>query len=102
MTPPSLSFRPTLDEFAKLAAECSVLLESVEHGERWGRYSFIGTDPFATFTAHRGHVSWSGRPPAGLPDGPPLRVLRAALERLRGPVIDGLPPLYAGAVGYLA
>src|SRR6266702_1048677 len=133
MTPPSLSFRPTLDEFAKLAAEYSVvpvwrellgdletpvgafrkltdgataegsvLLESVEHGERWGRYSFIGTDPFATFTAHRGQVSWSGRPPAGLPDGPPLRVLRAALERLRGPVIDGLPPLYAGAVGYLA
>src|SRR6266700_5352758 len=133
MTPPSLSFRPTLDEFAKLAAEYSVvpvwrellgdletpvgafrkltdgataegsvLLESVEHGERWGRYSFIGTDPFATVTAHRGQVSWSGRPPAGLPDGPPLRVLRAALERLRGPVIDGLPPLYAGAVGYLA
>src|SRR6266700_2396562 len=133
MTPPSLSFRPTLDEFAKLAAEYSVvpvwrellgdletpvgafrkltdgataegsvLLESVEHGERWGRYSFIGTDPFATCTAHRGQVSWSGRPPAGLPDGPPLRVLRAALERLRGPVIDGLPPLYAGAVGYLA
>src|SRR6266516_3558604 len=133
MTPPSLSFRPTLDEFAKLAAEYSVvpvwrellgdletpvgafrkltdgataegsvLLESVEHGGRWGRYSFIGTDPFATFTAHRGQVSWSGRPPAGLPDGPPLRVLRAALERLRGPVIDGLPPLYAGAVGYLA
>ncbi|HEX9342194.1 MAG TPA: anthranilate synthase component I [Actinomycetota bacterium] len=131
---------PALDEFAKLAAEYSivpvwrellgdletpvgafrkltatddpdatagsVLLESVEHGERWGRYSFIGTDPFATFTAHRGSVSWSGSPPAGLPatgaDGSPLRVLRAALERLRAPVIGGLPPLYAGAVGYLA
>jgi anthranilate synthase component I len=22
------------------------LLESVEHGEHWGRYSFIGLDPF--------------------------------------------------------
>jgi len=132
----TLGSHPTLDEFAKLAAEYSVvpvwrellgdletpvgafrkltaaggstpidgsaLLESVEHGERWGRYSFIGTDPFATFTAHHGQVSWSGRPPAGLPDGPPLRVLRAALERLRAPVVGGLPPLYAGAVGYLA
>jgi anthranilate synthase component I len=89
--------------FRKLGdAEGSVLLESVEHGERWGRFSFIGTDPFATFTATRGEVSWTGEPPAGLPPGPPMAVLRAALERLRSPAIPGLAPLYAGAVGYLA
>ena len=89
--------------FRKLGdAEGSVLLESVEHGERWGRFSFIGTDPFATFTATRGEVSWTGEPPAGLPSGPPMAVLRAALERLRSPAIPGLAPLYAGAVGYLA
>ncbi|HSO52241.1 MAG TPA: anthranilate synthase component I, partial [Actinomycetes bacterium] len=39
----------------------SVLLESVEHGERWGRYSFIGTDPFATLTIRGGRASWTGR-----------------------------------------
>ncbi len=122
--------RPGLDEFARLAgaytvvpvwrelladldtpvgafrklggAEGSVLLESVEHGERWGRYSFIGTDPFATFTVRGGKAAWAGTPPAGLPDGPPLAVLRAALERLRSPALPGLPPLFAGAVGYLA
>ena len=89
--------------FRKLGnAEGSVLLESVEHGERWGRFSFIGTDPFATFTARRGEVVWTGEPPAGLPAGPPIAVLRAALERLRSPAIPGLAPLYAGAVGYLA
>ena len=121
--------RPSVEEFARLAGEHSVvpvwrellgdletpvgafrklggeqgsvLLESVEHGERWGRYSFIGTDPFATLTIARGRAAWSGRPPAGLPDGPPLAVLRAALERLRSPSLPGLPPLFAGAVGYL-
>ena len=79
----------------------SVLLESVEHGERWGRYSFIGTDPFATLTIRGGRASWTGRPPAGLSDGPPLEVLREALRRLRSPSLPGLPPLFAGAVGYL-
>jgi anthranilate synthase component I len=89
--------------FRKLGdAEGSVLLESVEHGERWGRFSFIGTDPFATFTARRGEVTWTGEPPAGLSPGPPIEVLRAALKRLRSPAIPGLAPLYAGAVGYLA
>src|SRR5206468_3378136 len=121
--------RPGFEEFARLAGEHSVvpvwrellgdletpvgafrklgdqdgsvLLESVEHGERWGRYSFIGTDPFATLTIRGGRASWTGRPPAGLADGPPLEVLREALRRLRSPSLPGLPPLFAGAVGYL-
>ena len=121
--------RPGFEEFARLAAghsvvpvwrellgdletpvgafrklgdqDGSVLLESVEHGERWGRYSFIGTDPFATLTIRGGRASWTGRPPAGLSDGPPLEVLREALRRLRSPSLPGLPPLFAGAVGYL-
>jgi anthranilate synthase component 1 len=89
--------------FRKLGgAEGSVLLESVEHGERWGRFSFIGTDPFATFQARDGRVTWTGHPPDGLPAGPPMVVLRAALERLRSPAIPELAPLHAGAVGYLA
>jgi hypothetical protein len=34
------------------------LLESVEHGERWGRYSFVGRDPALTLIARGGAVSW--------------------------------------------
>jgi anthranilate synthase component 1 len=79
----------------------SVLLESVEHGQRWGRYSFLGTDPFATMFVRAGRVTWTGTPPPGLPEGPPLAVLRAALDHLRSPALPGLPPLFAGAVGYL-
>ncbi len=79
----------------------TVLLESVEQGERWGRYSFLGTDPFAVLTVRGTTVAWSGTVPHGLPDGSPLTVLRAALEQLRSPALPGLPPLFAGLVGYL-
>ncbi|MFP5486679.1 MAG: hypothetical protein ACLGHQ_00030 [Acidimicrobiia bacterium] len=35
--------------FAKLVGdEPGFLLESVEHGERWSRFSFVGRDPSAT------------------------------------------------------
>src|SRR5687767_15878853 len=34
------------------------LLESVEHGERWGRYSFVGRDPALTLVARGGTVRW--------------------------------------------
>src|ERR687887_393031 len=39
------------------------LLESVEGGERWGRYSFVGLDPFLVMTSRDGVVSWEGTPP---------------------------------------
>ena len=38
--------------FARLAAdEPGFLLESVEHGERWSRWSFVGRNPLATLTS---------------------------------------------------
>ena len=39
--------------FAKLAAADShaFLFESLEGGEKWGRYSFIGLDPLMTVTS---------------------------------------------------
>jgi anthranilate synthase component I len=82
------------------------LLESVEGGERWGRYSFIGLDPFLVMTSRDGAVSWEGAPPeeakAAVADGrSPLEVLRLVLEGFRTPSLSGLPPLHAGAVGYL-
>jgi anthranilate synthase component I len=76
------------------------LLESVEQGERWGRYSFIGLAPFATLTARDGKVIVDGDVPE-VAGGDPLRALEALLAALRAPALPGLPPLYAGAVGYL-
>jgi len=80
------------------------LLESVEGGERWGRYSFIGVDPFLVMVCRDGEVTWEGELPAGArpaEGGTPLEILRRVLESYQMPELAGLPPLHAGAVGYL-
>jgi anthranilate synthase component 1 len=76
------------------------LLESVEHGERWGRYSFVGRDPALTLIARAGTVRWleADHDPdrvgeglaAGLPeDRGALGALEALLARFRAPSTAG-------------
>jgi anthranilate synthase component 1 len=78
------------------------LLESVEGGERWARYSFIGGDAFATITARDARISVTGDPPVRPDDGePPLAYVKRVLEDWSAPRLDGLPPLHGGAVGYI-
>jgi len=82
----------------------SFLLESAEHGERWGRYSFVGFDPFLVIRSHRGRVSIEGEAPAAvraLPTGTGLLdTLEVLLRSLQAPPLAGVP-LHGGAVGYL-
>jgi len=93
--------------FAKLvgAAEHDppgFLLESVEHAERWGRFSFIGRDPALTLVVHGSRVDTIGVPPPGMPvDQGALAALEALLAAYRAPKIDELPPFHGGVVGYL-
>jgi len=78
------------------------LLESVEGGERWGRYSFVGRAPLATMVARGREVTADG--PLAVPTGEGRGVLAALSELLgahRSPVLADLPPLHAGVVGYL-
>jgi anthranilate synthase component I len=78
------------------------LLESVEGGERWGRYSFIGGDAFAVVKAISGRVVVEGAPPVAPGERePPLAYMRRLLQACRAPVLSGLPPLHGGAVGFL-
>ena len=78
------------------------LLESVEGGERWSRYSFLGGDSFATIKARDGVVWVEGDPPVGPSDGEaPLAYVRRLLEACNAPRLEGLPPLHGGAVGYI-
>src|SRR3984893_19205054 len=47
--------------FAKLVGDREgFLLESVEHGEHWGRFSFIGRDPALTLVARGQQVEITG------------------------------------------
>ena len=78
------------------------LLESVEHAERWGRFSFIGRDPALTLVVRGPAVEVIGRPPAGVPtDQGGLAALEALLGAYRAPRIAELPPFHGGVVGYL-
>jgi anthranilate synthase component 1 len=83
------------------------LLESVEGGERWARWSFVGWQPEFTLLA-RGGSSWLEGSEGEVPPGDPLEVLDTFLHRYHTPsagelgMTEQLPPLYAGAVGYLA
>jgi len=88
--------------YRKLGAPAgSFLLESVEHGERWGRFSFIGIEPFATLTARNGTFTVEGPLPADVSDAPdPLTALERAVAGFSVPDVPGLP-FHAGAVGYV-
>ena len=93
--------------FVKLAGAgeddpAAFLLESVEHAERWGRFSFLGRDPALTLVARGRHVEFEGTPPPGIPtDQGALAALEALLHAYRAPVIAELPPFHGGVVGYL-
>ena len=90
--------------YAKLVGDGpGFLLESVEHGERWSRFSFVGRDPVATLLLRDGRVEVDGH--AAASRCPATEGILAVLEHLlatyRAPVIPELPPLHGGLMGYL-
>ena len=84
----------------------SFLFESVEGGERWARYSFIGVGSRAIFRARGANVEWSeaGETESFEVDGDPLEVLRDKLAGLHVAQPEGmsLPPFVGGAIGMVA
>src|SRR6188508_3833812 len=89
------------------------LLESVEGGERLGRYSFLGVGPRRLLEVRDGLARIQSRPvtePAYSPDLPveivaatdPLDAIRAFVPRRRVQPTDGMPRFTGGAVGALA
>jgi len=78
------------------------LLESVEHGQRWGRFTFLGRDPALRLVVRGREVTFDGEVPDGIPaDQGALAAVEALLARYRAPHIDDLPPFHGGIVGYL-
>ncbi|MFH1723371.1 MAG: chorismate-binding protein [Elusimicrobiota bacterium] len=89
--------------FLRLArpGEPAFLLESVEGGERYARYSFLGARPFETISVANGaaRVRRAGRDiPLG---GCPFRALGQRLGRYRASHEPGLPRFCGGAVGFV-
>jgi anthranilate synthase component I len=78
------------------------LLESVEGGEKIGRYTFLGVRPYMTVVARDGRVEVSRGGKKQIIRASPLGVMRELLRQHRPAQIPDLPPLTAGAVGYVA
>src|SRR5262245_13516916 len=78
----------------------SFLLESVEGGEKWGRYSLLGSRPSLVFIA-RGHqceIHENGKVTPGTRH--PFEELGDLLRRHQAVALPGLPRFCGGAVGY--
>lgn len=79
------------------------LFESVEGGERWGRYSFLGTSAHSSIKVFRNHVEITDKKGSQtIPhENDPLNVLRNIMMPLKAPEIQDLPRFWGGMVGYL-
>lgn len=76
------------------------LLESVEGGFQWARYSFIGTDPFMMVSAKQGEITIERQGKVEKTSTKPLEALKAILRQYRSPKLNDFPPFTGGAIGY--
>lgn len=83
-------------------ARYSFLLESVEGGEKIGRYTFAGANPEEIFRYVAGACVMEGRDRLVWEERDPISFLRERMERIRPVRLPGLPPLVAGAIGYFS
>jgi anthranilate synthase component I len=78
------------------------LLESIEGGEKWGRYTFLGSSPAVVI---RGKGSWVEIVEEGLVKrvevADPLNYIRDYMARYLPVEVPGIPRFFGGAVGYL-
>jgi anthranilate synthase component I len=85
------------------AGDWSFLFESVIGGERLGRYSFVGSEPFLRFQAWDRRVRIDDLATGQVRDlrhDDPLKLLEETLAEYRTPVMPDLPRFCGGAVGY--
>ncbi len=92
-----------LSTYLKLAdGPYSYLLESVQGGEKWGRYSIIGL-PCRTVLKVFGNevrIETDGVLVESSTETDPLAFVEQFHQRYRVPVVDGLPRFNGGLVGY--
>ncbi|MDH4227741.1 MAG: anthranilate synthase component I [Deltaproteobacteria bacterium] len=124
-----LKFFPSIDEFKKRSAAFNVipvfaeimadtdtpvsafmkmdtggdafLLESVEGGEKWGRYSFLGVSAKATIRSKGKTIEITEGSKKTATEGNPLDALRAYFKKFRADETSSIPRFFGGAVGFM-
>jgi len=83
-------------------ARYSFLLESVEGGEKIGRYTFAGAHPEEVFRYANGACVLETHDRVIWEEKDPVSFLRERIERFKPVRLPRLPPLIAGAIGYFS
>jgi len=78
------------------------LLESVEGGEKIGRYTFLGVRPFLRLESRGAAITIARGRRVERRTGNVFEVIKELLQQHRPATMEGLPPFTAGAVGYCA
>ena len=87
--------------YSKLKGDSAFLFESVVGGEKVGRFSFLGDNPFMKIEAFANSVIVTeGDTPREYFADDPLKELEKLLERYRAVHLAELPRFCGGAVGY--
>src|SRR5579884_1032682 len=82
------------------SGDYAFLLESVEGGEKWGRYSFLGTEPSVVLRSKGTCIEIVENGKIKRHEGNPIDSLRELLSRYHPVVSVDLPRFHGGAVGY--
>ena len=78
------------------------LLESVEGGEKVGRYTFLGVRPYMIVRSHGGEVEITRGSKTTRKKAKIFEVVRELLGEHKPAVVPGLPPFTSGAVGFFS
>src|SRR4026207_1544707 len=98
-------FETPVSAFAKIDhGPSAYLLESIEGGEKWARYSFLGSgSPIVVYEDRGDLLVVQGARKKRIPShGNPLDRRREMMESYRPVTMPDLPPFAGGAVGYLS
>lgn len=89
--------------FLKLGGTPAFLLESVEGGEKWARYSFLGSRPSKIIKGNGKTVEIiNGKTlPLVIESNNPVDVIKKEISRYRPVQIRDLPRFFGGLVGYM-
>ncbi|MEQ9618079.1 MAG: anthranilate synthase component I [Deltaproteobacteria bacterium] len=94
-------FDTPVSAFRKIeTGDYAFLLESVEGGEKWGRYSFLGTEPSIIFRSKGTDIEIIEDGKLTNRKGDPFDCMRELLSRYKPVTTDELPRFHGGAVGY--
>jgi anthranilate synthase component I len=96
--------RTPVTAFLSIAAQepRSFLLESVEGGEKIGRYTFLGARPYMVLRAQGRQISIEREGKTQQMEGSVFQVLDSLLREHTPAHVPGLPPFTAGAVGFFS